>query len=403
VTVERDRESVEPERLHFSVADTGIGIPEDKLEDVFSNFTQADSSTTRQYGGSGLGLAIVRRLVALMGGRAWVESESGKGSVFHFTAQFRLQDEEPVQRASAMNVNLSAMRVLVVDDNFTNRLILREMLASRGAEVDEADDGPKALDLINYARTSGIPYQLLLLDCRMPGMDGFQVAERVRAEAEHGLTVLMLTSDDLKVQLARTRESGVDAYLVKPVRRVDLFEAIGTAIANRATLAMGGLIEAPQIVALASKQLAVPDPPTDSPLSILLADDSKDNRLLIHAFLKDTGYHVDDAENGAIAVSKLKTSNYDMVLMDMQMPVMDGLEATRMIRAWEAAYGRSRTPIIALTASALDDDVRHSLEAGVDRHITKPIKKVVLIAAIRESTRSRSASAVAKLPTDAAA
>jgi CheY-like chemotaxis protein len=277
------------------------------------------------------------------------------------------------------------------------------MLSNRGAEVDEAGDGASALDLINQARTRGSPYKLLLLDCRMPGMDGFEVAERVRAGAEPGLMVLMLTSDDLKVQLGRTSELGVDAYLVKPVRRVDLFEAIGTAMANHAALSMSGVIEAPQMVALASKQMAAPDPLTDYPLSILLADDSKDNRLLIHAFLKDTDYHLDDAENGAIAVAKLKSGTYDLVLMDMQMPVMDGLEATRMIRDWEAACGTSRTPIIALTASALDDDVRHSLEAGVDRHITKPIKKVVLIAAIRESTRSPSAHAVAKLPTDAAA
>jgi two-component system, sensor histidine kinase and response regulator len=302
-----------------------------------------------------------------------------------------------------MTVNLSGMRVLVVDDNFTNRLILREMLANRGAEVAEAGDGQSALDLINYARTRGVPYELLLLDCRMPGMDGFEVAERVRAEAEHGLTVLMLTSDDLKVQLARSSESGVDAYLVKPVRRIDLFEAIGTAMANQMALSAGGVIEAQTAVALASKQMAVPDPLTDSPLSILLADDSKDNRLLIRAFLKNTSYHLDDAENGAIAVAKLKSGNYDLVLMDMQMPVMDGLEATRMIRKWEQTCGTPRTPIIALTASALDDDVRHSFEAGVDRHITKPIKKVVLIAAIRESTRSRSAAAVVRLPTDAAA
>jgi two-component system, sensor histidine kinase and response regulator len=403
VTVERDSESAAPGHLHFSVADTGIGIPEDKLEEVFSNFTQADSSTTRQYGGSGLGLAIVRRLVALMGGRAWVESDAGKGSVFHFTAQFQLQNEESVEKSSAMNVNLSGMRILVVDDNFTNRLILREMLSNRGAEVDEAGDGPSALDLINHARTSGIPYKLLLLDCRMPGMDGFEVAERVRAEAEHGLTVLMLTSDDLKVQLARASESGVDAYLVKPVRRVDLFEAIGTAMANHTALSAWDGIEAPAAVALIPKQMVIPDPQPDSPLSILLADDSKDNRLLIHAFLKNTGYHLDDAENGAIAVAKLKSGNYDLVLMDMQMPVMDGLEATRVIRKWEKACGTPRTPIIALTASALDDDVRHSFEAGVDRHITKPIKKVVLIAAIRDSTRSRSAPAVVKLPTDAAA
>jgi two-component system sensor histidine kinase/response regulator len=403
LTVEREGESADPGNLHFSVADTGIGIAKDKLEDVFSSFTQADSSTTRQFGGSGLGLAIVRRLVALMGGRVWVESDLGHGSIFHFTAHFQVQTDAAVERDATVAIMLSGVRVLVVDDNFANRLILREMLSSRGAEVDEAEDGPSALEQIERAKASGVPYKLMLLDCRMPGMDGFQVAERVKAGPEQDLTLLMLSSDNLKVQLSRAHELGLDAYLVKPVRRTELFETIGTAMANHRVRLEHQETEPEQPPVIAAIQGVVPNTPAATNLNILLADDSKDNRLLIHAFLKDTGYLVEDAENGAIAVAKLKVGNYDLVLMDIQMPVMDGLEATRAIRAWEQAGGRSRKPILALTASAVDDDVRRTLEAGVDMHISKPIKKASLIAAIKSSTSSPCVLTIAKKRNDAAA
>ncbi|MDB5107158.1 MAG: signal transduction histidine kinase, partial [Candidatus Binatus sp.] len=382
---------------------TGIGIPEDKLDDVFSSFTQADSSTTRKYGGSGLGLAIVQRLVALMGGRIWVESELGGGSVFHFTSNFQVQNDVPIDRRAALTLMLSGVRVLVVDDNFANRLILREMLSSRGAEVDEAEDGPTALELIERARTSGIPYKLMLLDCRMPGMDGFDVAKRVKASAEQELTVLMLSSDDLRIQLTHARELGLDAYLVKPIRRTDLFEAIRIAMANHTTHTDPCAVETRQAKAVGITPDTAAKIQPDLPLNILLADDSKDNRLLIHAFLKDTRYWLDDAENGAIAVAKLKSGNYDLVLMDVHMPVMDGLEATRKIRDWERKRGLSRTPIVVLTGSALDEDIRRTLEAGVDMHVSKPIKKVVLIAAIKKFTHSASALTIVKNPDGAAA
>lgn len=402
LTVERDRESEQPGHLHFSVADTGIGIASDKLTDVFSSFTQADSSTTRQYGGSGLGLAIVRRLVELMGGRAWVESELGRGSVFHFTAHFEVQADAPVETNPAVTAMLSGVRALVIDDNFANRLILLEMLASRGAEVDEAEDGPTALEHIERARASGVPYKLVLLDCRMPGMDGFQVAKRLNAEAVHDLTVLMLSSDDVKAQLSRARELGVDSYLVKPVRRRDLFEAIGTAMAKQRTHSNDGAVGPAPTAVPAEAQIAGETQPA-APLSILLADDSNDNRLLIHAFLKDTHWSIDDVENGALAVAKFKTGKYDLVFMDVQMPVMDGLEATRTIRSWEKDRGFSRTPILALTASALEEDVRRALDAGVDMHISKPIKKAVLLAAIKKSAPPAAILTIVKPPKDAAA
>ncbi|MHB8382358.1 MAG: hybrid sensor histidine kinase/response regulator [Candidatus Binataceae bacterium] len=402
LTVEHDRESADPGDLHFSVSDTGIGIAKDKLEEVFASFTQADSSTTRQYGGSGLGLAIARRLVGLMGGRVWVESELGRGSVFHFTAHLQVPSAASAGTGAVPAVILTGTRVLVVDDNSTNRLILREMLSSRGAEVDEAENGPSALERIEHARTSGIPYKLILLDCRMPGMDGFEVAERIRAGAEQRLTVLMLSSDGLKDQLNRVRELHLDAYLVKPVRRADLFAAIGATINPGVGSAADG-VEPAQTAARDSMRPGVYNPQPDVPLSILLADDSRDNRLLIRAFLKNTGHRVDEAENGAIAVAKIKTGEYDLVLMDVQMPVMDGLDAMRAVRLWERERGRRRVPILALTASALDDDVRRTIEAGADLHIGKPIRKAVLIAAIKKSTTCPVTLTIERNPNDAAA
>jgi two-component system, sensor histidine kinase and response regulator len=297
---------------------------------------------------------------------------------------------------------LSGVRALVIDDNFNNRLILRELLSSRGAEVDEAEDGLTALERIERARATGVPYNLVLLDCRMPGMDGFQVAERLKAGMGQDLTVLMLSSDDLKVQLTRARELGLDAYLVKPVRRSDLFDAIGTAMAKHAARSEIGAVELAHPPSLTFTDDAAGDTQPDRPLRILLADDSKDNRLLIHAYLKDTAWQLDDAENGAIAVARTKAGSYDVVLMDIQMPVMDGLEATSAIRAWKKERGLSRTPILALTASALDEDVRRTLDAGVDMHVSKPIKKAVLLAAIRKSTRSTSVLPIARDPKDAA-
>jgi CheY-like chemotaxis protein len=341
-----------------------------------------------------------------MGGRVWVESELGRGSAFHFTAHLPVQADAPERSSSAIDVTLSGVRALVVDDNFTNRFILHEMLTSRGAEVDEAEDGPTALARIERAKAIGASYKLLLIDCRMPDMDGFEVAERVKGLGEPGLTVMMLSSDDLKVQQTKSHELGLDAYLVKPVSRGDLFEAIGTAMSMHSA---GTELHPP------GNALMTPSVPVDStttdvridhdrPVTILLADDSTDNRLLIHAYLKDaTIYHLDDAENGAIALAKVKAGRYDLVLMDIQMPVMDGLEATRAIRTWEHEEHRAPTPVIALTASALDEDVRRTLEAGIDMHVSKPIKKQVLVAAIKKSLRPRPVLTMVKKPADAAA
>ncbi len=387
LSVERDPASDGPGGLLFTVADTGIGIAKDKLDAVFANFTQADSSTTRRYGGSGLGLAIAKRLVALMDGRIWVESELGAGSLFRFTARFGIGDPQRTVEPATVALMLRGTRTLVVDDNATNRLILREMLTSRGAEVIEAEDGPQGLAVLERAQLSGQPFNLLLLDCRMPGMDGFQVVERIKAAGYKGLPLLMLTSDDLKVDLARLSQLGLDAYLVKPVHRVEQLEAIAAAMARHQSASSAN--GKPSAATLSSVAAA----PLGRPLRILLADDARDNRVLVRAYLKKSGAQIDEAESGIIAVGKAQAEKYDLILMDIQMPVMDGLEAIRLIRERAHAEGSGhRVPIVALTASALEADVFRSLEAGADLYVCKPVKKVTLLAAIESLTSGFSGS-----------
>ena len=366
--------------LRFSVSDTGIGVPTDKVDAIFERFTQVDSSTTRKHGGTGLGLTICKRLVELMGGRIWMESALGRGTTVSFTARFEIR-AEAVQPSTPLPVGLRDARVLVVDDNATNRLILRERLAGRGAVVTEADSGEKGLAELKRAREAARPFQLVLLDHRMPGLDGFQVAERIQNDPSLvGATVMMLTSDSRADDIARSRTVGLAGYLVKPVKRSDLFDTISTALTGVPTV-----VQAPPSEASATA--------TDDhrPLRILLADDSVDNRLLIQSYLKKTSYQLDVAENGKIAAEKCKTGRYDLVLMDVQMPVMDGYAATRAIREWEKGKGTPPTPVIALTARALTKDSQNSLEAGCTAHLTKPIKKTALLAAIAEHTRSLTA------------
>jgi two-component system, sensor histidine kinase and response regulator len=384
LTVERVTGSNHPGELHFSVTDSGIGIAQDKLGEIFANFTQADSSTTRRYGGSGLGLAIVKRLVELMEGKVWVESELGQGSIFHFTAKLGIQQKDRVEKFSTLTVLLSGSRALVVDDNSTNRLILRETLSSRGAYVSEAESGPMALWAVEAARQAGRPFDLMLLDCRMPEMDGFEVAQRLRGSRRDELTIMMLSSDDLKVEVAQVHELGLDAYLVKPVRRRELFEAIGKAMATQSSARgerNGQLISPSDHVA----SVDILPPRNTERLRLLLADDSADNRLLIRAFLQNSLFDVEDAANGAIAVEKIRNGRYHIVLMDMQMPVMGGLEAIGAIRQLETSARLPWHRIIALTASALEEDIRRSREAGADLHLTKPIKKAMLLAALSAS------------------
>lgn len=368
VRITKDPEAASPGILRFSVTDTGIGILPEQLAKIFDSFTQAHSSTARHYGGTGLGLTISKHLAERMNGHIWAESTVGQGSTFHCTLAFGIASNPPAGKV-VPQVNLSGVRTLVVDDHPTNRLILRETLGAWGATVAEAEHGTAALAELRRAAEAAAPYELLLLDCRMPGMDGFAVAEAVNnSPVRTGLTVIMLTSNHWADDIARTYDLGLGGYLVKPIRRSDLYQTIGIALGRTKGL--------PAPVA----DQAVPEPAAPaSSLRILLVEDSADNQLLIRSYLKTTSHRLDIADNGAIAVEKFKNGHYDLILMDMQMPVMDGLTATKTIRRWERDHDLPPTHIIALTALALKEEAVKIFEAGCNTHMTKPVKKTTLL------------------------
>jgi PAS domain S-box-containing protein len=369
VRVMQDPELSMPGAIRFSISDTGIGIPPDKLVSIFESFTQAHASTTRKYGGTGLGLTISKQIAQLMNGRIWVESTLGEGSTFHCCVQLAVQSSPALTRDKT-TLNLQEVRTLVVDDHATNRLILHETLVDLGAEVANAASGREAVTEWQRAAASGRPYELVLLDCRMPEMDGFQVAEEIRrAGPTQGLTIVMMASDHWADDIARTYDMGLSGYLIKPIRRSDLLQTIGIA-RDRAK----------GIQPTTSSASEAPAPPTEvRACRILLVEDSPDNQVLIRSYLKQTPYRLDIAENGAIALELFKNGYYDLILMDVQMPVMDGYEATKAIRDWEREHDLPPTQVIALTALALKEDGVKILEAGCNAHLTKPIKKHTLL------------------------
>ncbi|MGH7815416.1 MAG: response regulator [Candidatus Binataceae bacterium] len=281
-----------------------------------------------------------------------------------------------------------------MDDTAANRLILQETLASQGAIVTCAKSGEEAIDQCDRALQRGEPYRLVLLDCRMPGMDGIDTARELRSrgagKAGRQPLLLMLTSDDLSNVRVRAHETGIDTYLVKPVKRAELLYMIDRTLRRQPPAAAASSMHAP---ASGTHNGAPATVAISRPRAILLADDAPDNRFLVRAFLKDAPYAIDEAEDGVAALEKFKLGRYGLVLMDIRMPRMDGYEATRAIREFEREAGRERTPVVALTASALDEAVRKALDAGCDAHIAKPVKKTALLTAIRAALGEPAAAA----------
>ena len=386
--------------MRFSVADTGIGIESAKLAGIFASFTQANSSDTRKYGGSGLGLAIASRLAALMGGgRISVESAAGRGSTFHFTAplEFVGAVAEPAPAR-----DLCGKRVLVADRNAANRRIFIETLGSFGAAVEEASTVAETIATLRQALQLGRPFDLVFGDCQVPGIEQIERLAAPGSACGAAMIVPMLTTDDLTSKIARVRRLGFEHHLLKPVRRSDLLDLISRAAKTHKNKPLEAKPNDDAVGEPA--QPAAPTAASASrPLHILFAEDSSDNRLLITAYFKNLPYQVETAENGKVAVDKFVHDRYDLVLMDMQMPVMDGYAAVRLIRAWEREHRLAATPVLALTASTLDDDIARALDAGCDRHITKPVRKAALLAAVHETLASAAARHVETAPASVSA
>ncbi|HEX5481153.1 MAG TPA: response regulator [Terriglobia bacterium] len=374
VVVRVVEESRDPGRLalHFTVTDTGIGIAPEKQLTIFDAFTQADGSTTRKYGGTGLGLAISRQLIGLMGGRIWLESAAGKGSVFHFTANFGVGSRVALQtRGGADAVDLRGLPVLVVDDNKTNRTILEKILTHWGMQVTLAESGLAALGELRGAQELRNPFRLILLDVCMPDMDGFSLVEQIREYPDLGqITIMMLSSSGMRGDAARCRQLQIAAYLVKPVGQKQLRDSVAAILAGQ-------------------QRQDVPSPfitrhtLRESRLSfdILLAEDNLINQRLAVKLLEKHGHRVRVAANGREALASLEKGKFHVVLMDVQMPQMGGFEATAAIRAKEKTTG-ARVPIIAMTAHAMQGDRERCLQAGMDGYVSKPIKINDLLEAI---------------------
>ena len=352
-------------RLLFRIRDTGIGIPLEKQQKLFQAFEQADTSTTRQYGGTGLGLAISKRILRLMEGGIWIENTGDPGSVFCFTVTLPIgaQGEEPSLSEGA--ADLQDVSVLIADDNATNRRILFEFARQWGMKPTAVSSGPDALAELDRALAANQPYRLLLIDEQMPGMSGFAVIESIR---DHPLIrttgIMMLTSVDQTVHAARCRELAVEAYLIKPVKPAELFDAVRRLL---------GVSPARS----ASEQAPSSIPVAQSRMRILVAEDNLVNRKLALAMLSKMGHSVTLVSNGKEALSAWSEHRYDLIFMDVQMPDIDGFEATRRIREQER-LGRPRTPIVAMTAHAMSGDRERCLEAGMDDYVSKPISRKAL-------------------------
>jgi CheY-like chemotaxis protein len=373
--VERQSQSELTLDLHFFVSDTGIGIPEAKQQTIFEAFEQADSSTTRRYGGTGLGLSISAALVKLMGGTMWVESKVRQGSKFHFTVALELKksESEPLVREIHKLIDLP---ILVVDDNASNRRILKEILTNWHMKPTLANSGAEGMNVLEKANLKN-SFPLVLLDVHMPDMDGFAVAKQIRLSYKHqGTKVILLTSASRPSDVARCRELGISDYLSKPIKQSELFDAIVTATAEHTGRrerygSTSACIEA-----------------SERPLRVLLADDNPVNQTLAMRILEKLGHKVQVVNNGKEALGRAQSEQFDVILMDVQMPEMDGLEATTAIRDAEASTGK-HVPIVAMTAHAMKGDREKCLSAGMDGYLSKPIRIDELKQAMTEIEKAR--------------
>jgi CheY-like chemotaxis protein/nitrogen-specific signal transduction histidine kinase len=363
--VQVDSTPREGRMLHFTISDTGIGIPPEKLKTIFDPFTQADTSTTRKYGGTGLGLTISTRLVRMMGGKMWVESQIGKGTQFHFAVPL-VTAEDPVKVGTVASAEiLRGVRVLIVDDNRTNRRILEGVLKRWEMRTTSVEGGADGIMQLLAAWEAGDPFGLIISDLLMPKMDGFDFIERIRRKPEISTAMIMLlTSAGCRGDARRCEELGVSAYLMKPVRQSELREAIARVL--------GAQQETGAIPLITRYALADARDP-DAYLSVLLAEDNAVNQRLAARLLEKRGHRVTVTANGREAVEAIQKGAYDLVFMDVQMPEMDGFEATAAIREIEKRNG-AHLPVIALTAHAMKGDKERCLAAGMDGYLSKPIR-----------------------------
>ncbi|MBI5570703.1 MAG: response regulator [Desulfomonile tiedjei] len=359
--------------LHFVVADTGIGIPLEKRDRIFRAFEQADGSTSKQFGGTGLGLTITSQFCRMMGGNIWVESEVGKGSQFHFSVRLGLNAERVKRDISGDTSTLQGLPVIVVDDNGTNRKIVEQTLLHWGMKPTSVESGAAALTSMRKACDLGEPFRLAILDCMMPEMDGFELAQQINQDTRLAASaIVMLTSAGARGDACRCLELGVAAYLLKPVKQSELLFAISKVLqeplvaASRPTLITRHTIRE-----------------TESRLSILVAEDNAVNQKLAMKMLQRMGHTVTVAGNGREALELVQRANFDLILMDVQMPQMDGLEATAALREREALIG-GHVPVIAMTAYAMTGDRERCLAAGMDEYISKPINARELYRAIEQ-------------------
>src|SRR5210317_979761 len=364
--------------LEFSVQDTGIGMTEKQAAKLFQPFAQADSSTTRKYGGTGLGLTISKRLAEMMGGEIWVESEQGRGSIFSFTANFGLGKERAIKQYKPAS-ELRGMKVLAVDDNATSRSIFQEMLESFSFEVSVATSGEEGITELEAANEDK-PFELVIMDWQMPGMDGIEASKRIKQHKDLSKipAIVMVTAYGREEVMQQVEEVGLEGFLLKPVNPSMLFDTIIQAF-GEAVPETSRVVQRKEQEAKALENI--------QGARVLLVEDNEINQQVAKEILEGAGLNVSLANNGQEAVNAVKENNYDAVLMDVQMPVMDGYTATKTTRKWEGGMrnkGKAQIPIIAMTAHAMAGDEDKSLQAGMNGHVTKPIDPDQLFAALQK-------------------